>query len=799
MGFINYTLKSKTGKGLISLALLVLLLVFSPVVNVASAAAGSGSPNTGLPDHLTLSWVEDPLTTQTISWRTGADVTQDRVQYLPAAGFSGSFEGALEVTGERNDLYEGHFRFEATLRELAPGTEYVYRVGREGAWSEPVSFTTAAMDDQFSFLYMGDVQDGYEFWGEMLDHVAAENPDLKFALLGGDLVDQGHSVVEWQEFFAAAWPVFREISLMPAVGNHDDSELFRNSFAVPQNGPQGYGNTIYSFDYGNCHIAVLNSNFMGIPGIGDYEKIAGWLISDLENSGQRWKFLVFHHPPYPVVYDWRADVLQEHWVPLFEQCGVDMVFVGHQHVYMRTKPLQDGQVQPDGEGIVYVMGNAGTKYYGPGPGYDYIAKELAWVSNYQIIEINGDTLTITAKDDKGQIIESHTMVKKAAEPVKVTGVSIAEGDQELKVDQTFQLTAVVQPENATNRNVAWSSSNEAVATVSQTGLVTAIAEGEAAITVITEDGGFTASVGIEVTEACKRFSAEAEPADIPIGDSFTILVNVEDIRDVQGYEIILKYDPAYAGYKSHQVNFKPVIIDLEAIKEGEIMIGNLVLGDAPWEQDSGALVEVEFESRHPGTIEGGVYAFTFEEIEVVLEPRDSSDTAVRAKLDSPVLRYYEGGDVHIYAALELREDYGGISSTLQNGSAYEATTGSDGSATFEMVRPGEYSLILEADGYLKAAVGGVVVSFDEENQVGTAGTPVKLYAGDVNGDGKINIVDISLAANKYGQTGDPGWVIEDLNLDGEVDISDLTAIARNYDMTTADTTYNYKGEAPYWE
>jgi hypothetical protein len=60
-------------------------------------------------------------------------------------------------------------------------------------------------------------------------------------------------------------------------------------------------------------------------------------------------------------------------------------------------------------------------------------------------------------------------------------------------------------------------------------------------------------------------------------------------------------------------------------------------------------------------------------------------------------------------------------------------------------------------------------------------------------------VDISLAANKYGQKGDPGWVIEDLNLDGKVDISDLTAIARNYDMTTADTTYNYKGEAPYWE
>ena len=300
-------------------------------------------------------------------------------------------------------------------------------------------------------------------------------------------------------------------------------------------------------------------------------------------------------------------------------------------------------------------------------------------------------------------------------------------------------------------------------------------------------------------DAYNLLSVEAEPADIPIGESFTVAVNIENVHDVQGYQVTLKYDPAYAEYKSHRVNFKPVTIDLETIKDGKITVANFVLGDAPWEQDSGALVEVEFESRYPGTIEGGVYDFTFEEIEVVLEPRDSSDPAVREKLDSPVVKYYEGSDVDIYAALELREDHGGITSTLQNGSSYEATTGSDGSATFEAVRLGEYSLALEADGYLKAVVEGVVVTFGGENQVGTADVPVKLYVGDVNGDGKINIIDISLAANKFGQTGAPGWVIEDLNLDGKVDISDLTAIARNYDMTTADTTYNYKDEAPYWE
>ena len=319
------------------------------------------------------------------------------------------------------------------------------------------------------------------------------------------------------------------------------------------------------------------------------------------------------------------------------------------------------------------------------------------------------------------------------------------------------------------------------------------------LTVVVGEGSNVTTGTVTVGEGYNMLNVEAGPAAIPIGESFTVAVNIENIRDVQGYQVTLKYDPAYAEYKGYQVNFKPNEWKIEDIKEGEITVGNLVLGDTPWEQDSGALVEIEFASRYPGTIEGGVYAFTFEEIEVVLEPRDSSDPTVREKLDSPVVKYYEGSEVNIYAALELREDHGGITSTLQNGSSYEATTGSDGSATFEAVRPGEYSLSLEADGYLKAVVEGVVVTFDGENQVGTADVPVKLYVGDVNGDGKINIIDISLAANKFGQTGAPGWVIEDLNLDGKVDISDLTAIARNYDMTTADTTYNYKDEEPYWE
>jgi hypothetical protein len=70
----------------------------------------------------------------------------------------------------------------------------------------------------------------------------------------------------------------------------------------------------------------------------------------------------------------------------------------------------------------------------------------------------------------------------------------------LEIGQTLQLTAVVEPEDAPNKNLSWSSSDEAVATVSETGLVTAVAAGTAEITVTTEDGSKTDSITVTVVE-----------------------------------------------------------------------------------------------------------------------------------------------------------------------------------------------------------------------------------------------------------------------------------------------------------
>jgi hypothetical protein len=86
------------------------------------------------------------------------------------------------------------------------------------------------------------------------------------------------------------------------------------------------------------------------------------------------------------------------------------------------------------------------------------------------------------------------------EVIEVTGVSITEDDQSVKVGDTLQLTAAVTPEDADNKAVTWESDNTDVAAVDENGLVTAFKKGVANITVLTEDGAFTDTIVITVTK-----------------------------------------------------------------------------------------------------------------------------------------------------------------------------------------------------------------------------------------------------------------------------------------------------------
>ncbi len=84
--------------------------------------------------------------------------------------------------------------------------------------------------------------------------------------------------------------------------------------------------------------------------------------------------------------------------------------------------------------------------------------------------------------------------------ISVTGVTLSQSTLSLSVGSTGTLTAIVSPSDATETSVSWSSSNESVATVSS-GTVSGIAAGSANITVTTDDGGYTATCAVTVTES----------------------------------------------------------------------------------------------------------------------------------------------------------------------------------------------------------------------------------------------------------------------------------------------------------
>jgi len=127
--------------------------------------------------------------------------------------------------------------------------------------------------------------------------------------------------------------------------------------------------------------------------------------------------------------------------------------------------------------------------------------EIATVSEYGLVTglvVGKANITVMTID--GGYTDT-VEVNVVPETVKVTGVTILGGDQIIFLGNTKQLTAVIEPADATNKTVIWESNFTDVATVDQNGLVTAVVVGQADIIVTTEDGGFTDIVEITVVQA----------------------------------------------------------------------------------------------------------------------------------------------------------------------------------------------------------------------------------------------------------------------------------------------------------
>ncbi len=372
--------------------------------HLVSAFRTTPYPSSPEPDQVVLTWNEDPKTTQTVQWRTNTSVRAGQVRYRAKGERDWrSVPASMSVIEDRlliNDRYTHHFT--ATLRGLEAGTAYAYTVGEaEGVtWHPESEFTTApAGETPFSFICLADTHYKEES-GTLLEAAFDHDPGIDFYMIAGDVVSTGLYRNEWDTLLHYYRGVSQRKPMVFALGNHDDQDglgaaLPLALFAFPENGPEGVeAERTFSFRYGNALFLVMD--------VGTSHQVqAQWMEEQLANTDATWKFALFHFPLYSVEEDYAA--IRHDWGAVFDKHHLDMVFHGHVHYYLRSKPMKDGHPAAlPSEGTIHTISIAQSSHAYPMPPAEHVAKRFNGTAVYQKVEIDGKRLVYGAYDADGK-------------------------------------------------------------------------------------------------------------------------------------------------------------------------------------------------------------------------------------------------------------------------------------------------------------------------------------------------------------------------------------------------------------
>ena len=371
-------------------------------------------PATDRPDQIVLTWSEDPRHTQAVQWRTSTRIESGMVRYRTKDETTYKLAKAKTMRLETPDVANDPVvhKHTAVLRGLKADTTYVYSVGSDTAgWTETFEFTTAPDGEKpFSFIYMGDAQNGLDTWGTLLQKAYKAKPDAAFYMMAGDLVNRGAQRHDWDSFFHNSKGVYNHRTLVPAIGNHEMHggfpDLYLKQFALPKNGAkwltQGRS---YSFEYSNACFIILDTNHL-------IDLQTEWLEKQLANTKATWKFVMYHHPAYSPRPSINNTYIADVWGPIFDKYRVDVALQGHDHSYVRSYPIKGKKKAPKGEGTIYVVSVSGTKYYKQNP-IKFAQVAFTNVSTYQALDISirGKQLHYRSYDGNGAIKDEFVIEK----------------------------------------------------------------------------------------------------------------------------------------------------------------------------------------------------------------------------------------------------------------------------------------------------------------------------------------------------------------------------------------------------
>ncbi len=406
--------------------------------------SATGLAATAEPDQISLTWTQSPQTTQTISWRTDVSVVFGQIRFAEAPEQEAESlkistmaiipdVRTLPATTKQLATTAGPVQLHsATLIGLKPGTAYLYQVGDGAVWSRIFRFSTEPLQaEAFKFLVMGDSQSLITLFGEKLwlrqpkliqirhfyQHGGFGRCRPGLCRMGGMVLGGGRSSGKFADY-----AFDRNHECYTPERQFSRPEYFTAQFALPANGPPELRGQVYSFDYGEAHFVMLDSQegeqARFIPDL--LEQQRGWLEADLAATTKKWKLIFIHRPLYGNKPNGINENIRRAFEPIFDKYKVDVVFTAHDHVYARSWPFYAGKAaEAPQQGTVHVAtGRTGTKTYST-------VRPKAWNAvfhnptdqpNYLVITVADGVLRAGAIGLDGELIDAWLLEKTAENP-----------------------------------------------------------------------------------------------------------------------------------------------------------------------------------------------------------------------------------------------------------------------------------------------------------------------------------------------------------------------------------------------
>lgn len=270
------------------------------------------------------------------------------------------------------------------LKGLREDRDYSYFLTDGKMRTDLVSFHAAKATDGFTFLFAADPQLPITSkerlpaaWERTVTLALDQNPDAAFLLSGGDQVDDQN--VEEEYLYFDRNDLFSALALAPNRGNHDEvCKLYNLHFPISSQWKDG---SSYAFSFGTALFAVVDSNQEDYGAQADFLKNALMGYQTTAKAAPDWFIVTMHHPMFSNGdYSGKKDTIarQNAFAGIFQSLDVDLVLMGHEHNYSRSKLMAGGIPSNDASAVsnavqkhpgetLYITAStaSGVKYYQP--------------------------------------------------------------------------------------------------------------------------------------------------------------------------------------------------------------------------------------------------------------------------------------------------------------------------------------------------------------------------------------------------------------------------------------------------